>query len=65
MGLAEAAPRKRELDGDSAEQPRPHAPWEALALNEVNQHEPSSLTVEVGLPFASQDSKLLIHRSRL
>jgi hypothetical protein len=47
---------------DSAEHPRPHAHWcEVFALNEIRQREPSSLTIEVSLSFAPQDSKLLIH----
>jgi hypothetical protein len=32
-----------------------------LALNEIRQREPSSLTIEISLSFAPQDSKLLIH----
>jgi len=50
----------------SAEKPRAHAhPCDALTLDEISQREPSSLTVEISLSFASEHSKLFIHRSRL
>jgi hypothetical protein len=53
---------KQRARADSVEHPRPHAhPCDALALNEIRQREPSSLTIEVSLSFAPQDAKLLIH----
>jgi hypothetical protein len=71
-----AAPRTREHRRYSTEKPRAHAhPCDALTLDEISQREPSSLTVEISqrepssltveisLSFASEHSKLFIHRS--
>jgi hypothetical protein len=63
---ARSAPQTRAHRRCSPEEPRPQArPCDGLALDEISQREPSSLTVEIGLPFASEHSKLFIHSSRL
>jgi hypothetical protein len=61
-----AAPPTRERRRYPAEKPRLDAlACDALALDEISQREPLSLTVEISLSFACEHSKLFIHRSRL